>query len=182
VEIAAMTLEEYRESYMGSIRGGAEECRQAIIRRIGITCLTECNHNMLMWANYSNKHKGFCREFQTSDPIFRQVHKVLYADTPAPRDVSEATLLSSGEQFINAFFIKTSIWAYEREWRGIHLERDKSYYYETQMLKAVYIGARMGKPERETLLNCLGRSNPAAEAWTGVLDRPNHSVRFERIN
>jgi len=81
----------------------------------------------LMWSHYSNSHRGFCIEYDFGDLLYSHVRKrlcfpVLYR---AKRTDATRYLARAGDNFNNLFgqylcLLKSSEWAYEREWRIVH--------------------------------------------------------------
>jgi len=86
---------------------------------VGILCLSEVPDSLLMWAHYASSHTGFVVEFDGRHPYFNsprtptddsfRLQRVLYRDTRPSGDLSAVI-----EEF---FLVKSSHWAYEREWR-----------------------------------------------------------------
>ena len=65
----------------------------------------------------------------------------LLLDT-APSNVLEAMALTKSER-----------WAYEKEWRLLHMEGDRPYNYSWKALTGIYLGAAMSEAHEEIL--CL---------------------------
>ncbi|MCK4904998.1 DUF2971 domain-containing protein, partial [bacterium] len=51
------------------IRGsaGLTDAYKSLLSRAGVYCLSARNDNLLMWAHYSDRHRGYCLEF-SSEP------------------------------------------------------------------------------------------------------------------
>ena len=76
-----------------------------LIRSIGIYCLSEKKNDLLMWAHYSDNHKGLCIEFDASkkNTLFwealevdykEKYPEVNYLDIRNPQEYRKALLVS----------------------------------------------------------------------------------------
>lgn len=116
----------------------------------GVACFSETPDDSLLWAHYGGQHRGLCLEFDTSSPELGRLHKVRYTDrVPVLNVVDE--LLGDGSFYMQMLLTKAACWAYEREWRAIHVEADKEYCYGVEALTGVYFGARLTENERDLL-------------------------------
>ena len=72
-----------------------------------ITCFSECNDSLLMWAHYANNLKGVCLCFDTEkDPfLFSKAQKVNYSK------------YRTNIENLGCYFTKALDWNYEQEWR-----------------------------------------------------------------
>ncbi len=101
---------------------------QKMRSEMGITCLSEVDDSLLMWAHYTNNHRGFCAEYdliQFNEKLHFTPIPVIYSDNRVVFD--SLTLETSGEDavrvFIEGITSKSPEWSYEKEWRII---RDNS--------------------------------------------------------
>lgn len=99
-----------------------------------ISCFSENNDSLLMWAYYANSHKGVCLGFDiASDQILsKNCHKVRYSKHFDAGDLSYT------------YFTKSEQWQHEQEWRII---TRNSEYINTNCIKAVYLGYKLDKKE-----------------------------------
>lgn len=91
---------------------------------MGISCLSESDESLLMWAHYANNHRGMCVEYDLME-INNQLHF-----TPVPIIYSNERVCfntlntdTAGNDAV-AFFLrsitsKSEEWNYEHEWRII---------------------------------------------------------------
>ncbi len=114
-----------RQRFLSSIRKSLDGI-------VGILCLTEKPDNLLMWAHYSNGHRGFVIEFDIKHNYFdrrtkpeevrRHLKKVFYSKQ-RPEMVVYDSGLSDSENWdiwIKKFlWNKGDSWEYEQEWRMI---------------------------------------------------------------
>jgi hypothetical protein len=109
---------------------------------IGILCFSAAWHDPVIWAHYSDKHKGICLGFEIPDnkDLYRLV-RYEPKRLPFPRD------LDTSADARDILFIKYSNRAYEQEVRVcIHLPQAENGLYfcdfdETMQLKEVIVGA-----------------------------------------
>jgi Protein of unknown function (DUF2971) len=88
--------------------------------RMGILCLSERPDSLLMWAHYTDSHKGFVIEFNEQNPFFdqrafpddelRHLRKIRYASARPSIALAEI-------QSLDVFLTKSMEWEYEQEWR-----------------------------------------------------------------
>lgn len=132
-------LEAAKEEYWKIIDSSKPEISEAIKKardvindKYYITCFSTSADNALMWAHYSNKHKGFCIEYdlsKTKDNNFLiNLHPVIYSNTRASippslfdfTDTNNIRISSSNQStsdLLCAMLTKSDVWKYEDEWR-----------------------------------------------------------------
>lgn len=106
----------------------------------GVCCFSEKVDDLLMWGHYSDRHRGFCLEFDTSFQPFDMVHKVDYSDTIPTVDPVPLIFDGNPDTLLAMITTKAACWKYEQEWRVIHMEGNKAYSYIPAALSAVYLG------------------------------------------
>jgi len=110
---------------------------------IGILCFSATWHDPVIWAHYSDKHKGICLGFEIPDnkDLYRRV-RYEPKRLPFPKDLDAST------EARDILFIKYSNWAYEQEVRVcIRLPQAESGLHfcdfdDTMRLKEVIVGAK----------------------------------------
>ncbi|MFP3801819.1 DUF2971 domain-containing protein [Paraburkholderia sp. SIMBA_027] len=125
----------------------------------------------LMWAHYANYHKGFCVEysmegFTPSDPLTRFMYPVIYAEHPfnATESIQTVGTASHNNLYLNkAGLIKSTDWAYEKEWRLIIsnglLKSAQSFGMPTP--KCVYLGSHITPEDQQKILEiCHSKGVP----------------------
>lgn len=92
---------------------------------IKVSCFSERNDSILMWAYYANSHKGICVEYDFSDKENkRRVGRVLY---------KKLRNFNSN----NWYRIKANCWRHEREWRMAQIPP----IYDTRVaVRNIYFG------------------------------------------
>lgn len=142
----------FKEEVRRGIGAAFEERRRIQFEQRGVSCLCENKDDLLMWAHYADGHKGFCLEFDGSQEPFSKARKVSYADS-VPL-VNPMKLLLDPEHFAPLeamMLVKSTHWAYEQEWRLLHIEPNRPYTYPWQALTGVYIGAAMAYEQMEVI-------------------------------
>ena len=110
---------------------------------IGILCFSATWSDPVIWAHYSDKHKGICLGFQIPDnkDLYRRV-RYEPKRLPFPSD------LDASADARDILLIKYSNWAYEQELRVcIHLPQAENGLYfcdfdDTMRLEEVIVGAK----------------------------------------
>lgn len=126
-----------------------------------ICSLSERIDSMLMWSHYASDHKAFAMEYE-----FNSFHAPSLCRTNLWPVIYEEDMLDVGRlvdpygssepgSFNNIFGIAAVIqkaldWQYEREWRIVLLGQPSKNV--PAPLKAIYLGARIAKQDRDWLI------------------------------
>lgn len=124
---------------------------------IGALSLSEVYNHELMWSHYSDEHRGFVIGFDSSHSFFNQkksrsdelrhLRKIEYRKSPPVINLMETNATE-------IFFMKSSKWEYENEWRMIlplcdsTKSMDKEPYpihlfeFPTETINCVILGSR----------------------------------------
>jgi hypothetical protein len=109
-------------------------------RRFGVACFAPAWDMPLMWSHYGNSHKGFCVEYLVYPMSlwgsFVQL-PVTYSSKLPNICLSEA-LFSPHMVLPRLLATKHVDWAYEKEWRLVHLEAKGK---ATPMIEGLMIGS-----------------------------------------
>lgn len=105
------------------LQGTFEETKQTT----GISCLSESDSSLLMWAHYANNHKGMCVEYellQISEQLKFSPIPVIYTDERVSLNslISEDLRRDTMKFFVESVTTKSPEWSYEKEWRIIRDE------------------------------------------------------------
>lgn len=157
---------------------------------IRVSSFCENFDHILMWAHYSDNHKGFCVECDLStslenDPNIRYLYPVFYSD-----DLTDFTnqyeSLMKAENFGSlwakkAAIFKAQIWRYESEWRliiadGGSMEKHRRFF----PIKAIYIGAKIEDENREKILDVAKSKN--INVFRMYLSEDRFGLDFEKIS
>ena len=129
----------------------------SVISTIGVYCLSEINNDLLMWAHYSDSHRGICLEFDSSrtNTLFREAFKVFYKNDFPKVNVMD---IENPKEYIKMILRKSKHWKYEKEWRIIKNEQDGGpgyYQFPPELLKSVIFGAMICKKDEDRLNNLI---------------------------
>lgn len=135
--------------------------------KLGIFSLSKTVINELLWAYYTNGHKGFCIEYDyeklqksLSNGHLHSVLDVQYRnDTPEFSINSIANNLVNDVQFIKCLIATKSIaWEREEEIR-ITLYSSGLFKISPESVTGIYFGLRMPESEKELIKNSLKGRN-----------------------
>lgn len=142
---------------------------------LGILSLSATENSLLMWAHYTDSHKGMLLQFAPKHPFFNpvgsedgvQFGKLLRVNYSAERPRHRI-----GESFKpEDFLVKSMEWSYEQEWRVFRLLEESDKRTQTEggtvhlfnvppaSIRRVVMGCRMDKKVRQEVINAI-RSNP----------------------
>lgn len=131
----------------------AEEIK-ARFQEFGVACFTPDWQHGLMWSHYADRHAGYCIEYcvrevelqQSNQGQFSGFH-VQYSSELPRLCVSEA-LFSPHQTLGRMLATKSAEWAYEQEWRLVHLEEKATYVcMPAGMTVSALIAGHKAKPE-----------------------------------
>lgn len=133
-----------------------------------IGCLCTSYKNRLMWSHYADSHKGFCVEYDFSEPDAEVLNTlplpVLYSKK-RPLIPWEAALEKTPENMEKTWrwlmiglLTKDSEWSYENEWRILINSTD---FAEVKMprISCVYLGASILEENRNKILDIARRKH-----------------------
>lgn len=157
----------------------------SFLKERGVSCFSEKNDSLQMWAHYASKYKGFCLEFSTSCEPLTSAKKVSYLS-----EVPEISVLSfllpkqtnTDDPADSLFCMKHDSWAYEKEWRVLHATAGTLYCYKPEALTGVYFGPEISSEAREIVCLILKGQNSGVKFWGGKRSKTQFKVEFEEFN
>lgn len=104
-----------------------------------ISCFSEVNDSLLMWAYYANKYEGVCVQFDVTgyDLLYQGLRRVAYTD-----------LYYGNYGEIGNYFRKSSQWQHEKEWRIVCQTTEE---YIPAKVTGVFFTKRLRKEHRDVL-------------------------------
>lgn len=127
----------------------------------GIYSLSSCSNDELLWAHYSDCHRGFCIEYDLEKLIeFTQnqnyIVPVVYNDNPPHIELSDISdLKNSNDSLLQKMLgTKSKRWEYETEVR-IVTSLNGSHSYDYRSVTAVYFGLRMDQDKQDEVMSKL---------------------------
>lgn len=156
-------------------------------------CMSESNDNELMWAHYSDQHRGVVVGLDSFKLIDHRLfvanpYKVTYSnDKPFVYDFRDLfnVVVSGGtlpRPRTDMLLRKSSCWSYEREWRYIHF--DPQHYDPIRFLttpkgsiSSVYLGVRMSEADRKQVLEAVSRLDYPVECFEMCLKMSQYGLQ-----
>lgn len=131
------------------------------VRNAGIFCLTATPLEPLMWAHYTDGHRGFCIEYErTADNDLAEPGclKVEYDDPAFPLFRGLDYFAQTMEVLQRVFTHKARSWGYEYEWRLIRMWKEspgeRSYRLNARIV-SISFGLRMPRRNALTIIRAL---------------------------
>lgn len=159
--------------------------KEQLSKATRVLCLAEEPDNLLMWAHYSQDHKGVVLKFRclskSGSPLLAS-RKVNYSDKPPTiAELDDYVKYLTGQSpdlidyktgFIKLFTTKSDHWFYEQEWRvfipPFDIEKpsikidDKGNEilfdlvpFHSQELHSIYFGCKILDEDHDDLMACL---------------------------
>ncbi len=173
--------------------------RENLDKHVGALSLSEVADNVLMWSHYSGGHAGFALGFDARHPYFnarlsevdefRHLRRVEYRNE---RPNAPLSSLSGVEMFL----VKSTDWAYEKEWRIMRPLADSEtvadaqplpahlFRYPIDAIKEIIFGAKMLPSTKSALLEVLV-AQPALQHVVlkqASIDQQTYGVRLTDWN
>ncbi|HGF3678044.1 TPA: DUF2971 domain-containing protein [Vibrio parahaemolyticus] len=172
-------LPKIKESMTSGLLKAVERKKHDFLENKGVSCFSQSNRDLLMWAHYSDKYTGFCLEFDTSFEPFNLAKKVKYTNEPPKINPLDVLDNDDYDLLTDLYCIKPSSWKYEKEWRCFHHKANTAYHYEAGALKAVHFGPCMPQAHVEIIFLILKGQNPNVKCFQGHLDESEFKVNLE---
>lgn len=160
---------------------GMREMFSQMRSQMGITCLSELDDSLLMWAHYANNHRGMCVEYELME-INRQLKftpiPIVYSENRAcigalnPDTVGRDTT----KVFLESLTAKSSEWSYEKEWRIIRDDGACGDRWDAEKKGALL---DMIRPVSVTL-GCMAKQEFSKEVQEYCKDNQINLYRMER--
>ena len=170
------TLEQKREIFEDGYKSGElmdvfNNSLQDSFNKNGVYSLSSKNDDVLMWSHYSDGHRGYCFEIDTS--IFLPT-KVKYRKRYPKFDLSNAS--SSLNILLRT---KSTHWKYEREWRYFS-KLVGPLEIENNSIKSVIIGSQMDEKNIANLLNIVDKSNHFPVIFQASINKHMYSISISK--
>jgi len=134
---------------------------------IKISCFSERNDSIPMWAHYADQHKGFCIEYEIHSQAKQLIYllfPVVYTDKIADvtKELSESVIGITGWG-IKPAIIKSQDWSYEKEWRIIQTTPPDPPYKGVHLnifpIKGIYLGTDIKDEHKNKLVEIANLKN-----------------------
>lgn len=172
---------------------------QALPRHIGVLCLSGSGRHPLMWAHYTDCHKGALLEFDEDAPCFNRrrheddefgcLHRVWYADARPMLSAQRNT-----GALVAMALTKALEWAYEQELRLLWPleEADRSVTagnakvhlidVPTTALRSVTIGCKAAEEFVKELLHTVGSFKSSIAVRAATIDDHSFSLNYRDLS
>lgn len=164
---------------------------------MGALSLSEiCDHE-LMWSHYAEEHKGYVIGFDSSHPFFNQrksskdelrhLRKIEYRDKPPVINLMQ----TSGAEL---FFVKSSKWQYENEWRMLLPLSDSDeviskepypvhlFNFPLGAVKKIILGAKIADENKRILKSLLDdKQYSHMKLYQAHLDRSSYGIVIKKL-
>ena len=151
-----------------------------VIGKLGLSCFGLTKDNLLMWAHYTQDHKGICFEFDYSrdNNFFRLMKKVIYDETYPVYNYYEDKQNAVGQLMLH----KSNHWQYEQEIRIIK-KGQGLHSFNPLSLRKVFFGVRTPDKQISTIKNLIRNNNAYShvEIYKAKLDETNYKLNFDII-
>ena len=172
-------------SYDNIVKHSLEYYRTKSLSKYGMLCLSGTWDNILMWAHYSNDHKGIILVFQFDENhyFYDKMMKVKYKKGITYFEVDHP---NCGKKMWESFSTKDPIWEYENEYRIIHSPSEIHLHdgkgiksFPRELLKGIIFGFRIDQAIREEIINTVKEFRPTLNLFDIVLDE--EEVKLHKV-
>ena len=157
-----------------------------------IFCLTEDHDNLLMWAHYTDNHRGGVVKFlpikEVDSPLL-VAKKVNYSKSVP--SISYVNILDNTQEFRRAVIDEMTLtksidWQYEKEWRIVTSLRNPTNKYEIlpfaeEEVGGLYLGCRISEADKSQLIELMVQKYPWAPIYQATPKRNEFSLTFDRV-
>lgn len=174
-------IEAYKTNVDEGLNRALKELKENYLSSRGIVSLSANKNDIIMWGHYSDGHKGFCLEFDTSFKPFESAKKVTYSDNIPELDASKILILDEANpnHIVKPLTTKFIHWIYENEYRLIHLDHSLEYNYKPEALTAVYFGIKMDKVTEDIIAMILKERYPHVKMYRALKRDDSFKLDFE---
>lgn len=152
----------------------AQEHWKGLIAQTGVLCFADSPIDMAMWGYYSDGHRGYCLEFDTSAQPFILANRVLY-DDERPRF---RVLDQNREDLMERLLLrKAKVWEHEHEWRMVQSGKTGPWTFPPELLKSVTFGANMLPQHEDALRSLVAKHQGKVALKRTVLDGDSFKLR-----
>lgn len=166
--------------------------------RLHVFSVVEDDDNLLMWSHYGDCHAGVVFSFrvlpQEDNPLC-VARPVVYRNTPPSffteqqwlDDIFGLRKLDHTELYFQYAYVKSAVWAYEREWRVWDLRPQPSptryhdYPLWDKEVEAVYFGCNIAPESKVAIMSLLSMKYPEAKLFQARKRSDEYRLEFNAI-
>ena len=152
--------------------------------QLGMLCLSEKRHDILMWSHYADGHTGFCLEFDREgfkswnfcEPIqYRKAYPTCkqFIDKIESKALHQIFLLRKSEH-----------WKYEKEWRVIvncENPANRTLKFLDELLTGIILGCQMPKAYEDVILRWYGKRKNLPRLYRAIKKENEYGLRIQEI-
>ncbi|HHX8336017.1 TPA: DUF2971 domain-containing protein [Vibrio diabolicus] len=172
------------------------------LAEVGICSFSRTRQNQLMWAHYSDEHKGFCIgfsedglindiefvhsqivDYQDDLPYKGVIERIKYFEANPPEDPRFQNSAESiaGDILSSAIGVKYTNWQYEKEVRLVKMNSG-AYKFNPSSVVSIAFGLRMSERDKLTLRKLLSAPEWAHLCWYQAQKLPDKlGLQFVKI-
>lgn len=179
---------ELRKIVKESINDELEKQLRNMKKKFRVACFTENNDSPLMWAHYTDNHKGFCIEYDLTklpEGYRYGIFPVLYSDKRY--DVTNAVVTRNKNLLMNPYYFKSLNWEYEKEWRIVITEdlvTDGEYYADFHDgITGIYLGLKSFECHKEKIDKIIEEySQKNIPVYKINIESSSYKLQYVQIN
>ena len=143
--------------------------------RYRVYCLSTEPMSTLMWSHYSRHHQGICLEFDARNDVFGAALKIEY------RNTYPALALDGDDekQHLLTLLAKSTVWAYEDEYRIIAEERAQAIANDTLKTDNNFL-AYPAESLKSVIMGCE-TDDTAVKAIREIVEAHGRDVAIKRV-
>jgi hypothetical protein len=181
LEFESLSTSDLRDALLRAANSALEATAREFPRTRGVTCFSEVNDDLLLWAHYGGRYRGMCLEFSTAVVPFEKIRKVQYVESVPALELAPLLVERNFEPVFDLFCTKAMPWSYEREWRAIHSAVGTEYVYPPEALTGVYFGPCIDTRLLEATCLILLGQNSTVKFWRGTRSETEFRLRFSEF-
>jgi hypothetical protein len=176
-DFSSLSADAMRERFLRLSNETFNGYKERFLNDYGVSCFSERNHSLLMWAHYAESYKGICLEFRTEH--IRRLWPVSYTSEIPVVDLVRFTVDRDPWQIMDLYCTKSESWSYEKEWRAIHVEVNTTFKLPTYALKAIYLGTGISDENRESVRRAASALPENVQIWQAKKSETEFRLEFE---
>jgi hypothetical protein len=186
INMEGAPLNEFELSKRDEIKAIAENrLWEETNKSFSVLALSELDDNLLMWSHYSDSHAGICLELTFL--ICEKLHQVRYSDDREP--FFFADFLEQDRDFeryrngiLSTFTLKSSHWAYEKEWRCIDFDGPGERPMPEGMLSGIIFGCRTSDEDKQLVRDWVKAAGQPVRFYQSVQVDGAFALRIEEVS
>ena len=181
-QLESLQFDELKKELINGANLFINDARKNFLKTRGVTCFSERNDDLIMWAHYGGQYKGFCLAFDTAKEPFTKLRQVQYVKTVPQINMVDFTIHENHDKLFDDLFCTKSIsWEYEKEWRAIHSDAGTLFGYEPDALREIYFGPDIERLALEIVCIIIQGQNPNVQFFEGKRSDKEFKVEFSNF-